>query len=251
MRRPLLPTRGGNTGCSLTCVCFEKMPAGIVCGSALRTVKPMEYYSNSLFGSVAALVRHHIEPVCTWKSRVLDTVSNGKKEFDQVLKCESEWRFRKFSFFDKQWDISVSRDATGHIEPLSKDEEISEVIQIKLLDHEACLLTLSDQVCLILKHEDYYVVFDPNIRDSCGMATHRDRSALVFNTSFLDLMHHIDNLVASLRAEHYTVVGINVTQSHPSINGNYSDACNEIDAGCYKCQSCVMCVGWRDQTKRV
>lgn len=159
----------------------------------------------------------------------------AKRSLTKFL-SESEWRFRKFSFFDKQWDISVSRDTTGRIEPLSKDEEISEVIQIKLLDHEACLLTLSDQVCLILKHEDYYVVFDPNIQDSCGMATHRGRSALVFNTSFLDLMHHIDNLVASLRAEHYTVVGINVTPSHPSINGNYSDACNEIDAGS---QSCV------------
>lgn len=61
-----------------------------------------------------------------------------------------------------------------------------------------------------MKHNDYYVVVDCNVRNASGLGSDIGTSVVVFNTNWQDLILHIDALMTSLSADTLNICGVNV-----------------------------------------
>jgi len=71
-------------------------------------------------------------------------------------------------------------------------------------------MTINGDMCTIMRHNDFYVVVDCNVRNACGLGSDIGTSVLVFNTNWQDLVFHMDNLMTSLIAEKFSICGINI-----------------------------------------
>jgi len=96
-------------------------------------------------------------------------------------------------------------------------------------------MTINGDMCTIMRHNDFYVVVDCNVRNACGLGSDIGTSVVVFNTNWQDLVFHMDNLMTSLSADKFSIYGINVdiiSSDIPSFD--LSDAVGEISACTFK-----------------
>ncbi|XP_073323359.1 uncharacterized protein [Pagrus major] len=167
---------------------------------------------------VAAVMKHVISPVCTWKGTDIDSigVEGGKLasyiEARQKSGAKQELckLIEQHNVFGRQWQVAIPPPARSDFNWLEEDTVMYEKLQEHLFNHGTCLLNLGGAVSAIVLHNEYFVVVDCGTRDASGMASSIGTSVAVFNTCLNDLMLHISHLKESLGAKWYAVHGISV-----------------------------------------
>ncbi|MGL5904411.1 MAG: hypothetical protein ACRCZO_17135, partial [Cetobacterium sp.] len=122
--------------------------------------------------SVVSIVKHKINNVCTWqKSELEDIRSEGSKLLKDIKAegngdCHFPHKFGgQYSVFNKTCKVTVGQTLGG-----SKNE-LHEKIQEMLFSHEYCLMNIKGDTCTIVRHNDFYVVVDCNVRNSYGLGS--------------------------------------------------------------------------------
>lgn len=168
--------------------------------------------------SVASIVKHKIQYVCTWNKTVLkDIHSEGAKLIKDRPLCKKvtegyedfnfpHWISGQYTVFNKMCKVALEQTLNA------EKSELYERLQEILLSHESCLVHIhvNGDTCSIMRHNDFYVVVDCNVRNAHGLGSDIGTSVVVFNTNWHDLFLHIDALMVSLNAHTFIICGINV-----------------------------------------
>ncbi|XP_073341488.1 uncharacterized protein [Pagrus major] len=227
------PTPRSNKGkCDanpVSCRCAESLQS-VVAGIYVRSA-PVTYDINTPMAcGVAAVMKHVISPVCTWKGTDIDSigVEGGKLasyiEARQKSGAKQELckLIEQHNVFGRQWQVAIPPPARSDFNWLDEDTMMYEKLQEHLFNHGTCLLNLGGAVSAIVLHNEYFVVVDCGTRDASGMACSIGTSVVVFNTCLNDLMLHISHLKESLGAKWYAVHGISVVLC--SVDGDRESA---------------------------
>ncbi|XP_030266867.1 uncharacterized protein LOC115578156 [Sparus aurata] len=216
------PTPRSNTGeCDanpLSCRCAEAPLRAFVPGLRVRAAPVSSDTLTSIACGVAAVMKHVISPVCTWKGTDIDSIGiEGGKLASDIVEARqngsAKWLcelIEEQKVFGRQWQVAIPPPARSDFKLLEGDTTMFEKLQEHLLTHGACLLDLGGAVSAIIDHNDHLVVVDCGVRDASGMASSIGTSVVVFNTCLADLMLHIHQLKVSLDAKWYAVHGISV-----------------------------------------
>ncbi|XP_026111874.1 uncharacterized protein LOC113089631 [Carassius auratus] len=116
----------------------------------------------------------------------------------------SHWISGQHTVFNKICEVSVEQ------RPDVKKIELYEIVQEIFFSYDSCLLAINGEICAIMKHNDYYVVVDYNVRNASGLGSDIGTSVVVFNTNWQDLILHIDALMVSLNADTLNICGVKV-----------------------------------------
>ncbi|KAI2646116.1 OVARIAN TUMOR DOMAIN-containing deubiquitinating enzyme 10 [Labeo rohita] len=177
-RTQLLNKSKAEVSNSVACMCADV--SGIVAANEVRLRSAevnMKFVGAA--SSVASIVKHKIQNVCTWK--------NGQ-----------------YTVFNKMCKVTVEQ--TSDV----KKSELYERLQEMFFIYESCLLAINGEFCAIMKHNDYYVVVDCNVRNASGLGSDIGTSVVVFNTNWQDLFLHINALMVSLSADTLNICGAEV-----------------------------------------
>lgn len=89
---------------------------------------------------------------------------SNEQELNEFMgKCNLTELLGQCIFFDRNCSVSIDSDVSGDV---TVAVGLEEVIQEKLLSHGACLLNLHEQVCVIIHHEEYFVVVEVGLSQS-------------------------------------------------------------------------------------
>uniref|UniRef100_A0A9J8ADG0 ATP-dependent DNA helicase n=1 Tax=Cyprinus carpio carpio TaxID=630221 RepID=A0A9J8ADG0_CYPCA len=197
------------------CVCPDVV--GIVAANEVR-LKSAEVTEEfeGVACSVVSVVKHKIHNVCTWqKSDIQDIRSEGSKLVNDMTSCKnktesygdcrfSQWFGGQYDIFSKTCKVSIEQSLNG------EKNDLYEKLQEILFSYESCLVNIKGDTCAVVRHNDFYVVVDCNVRNACGLGSDIGTAVVVFNTNWQDLFLHIDNLMTSLNAGNFSICGINV-----------------------------------------
>ncbi len=214
-RKPLSNNSKTDVSNSDACVCPDVV--AIVAANEVR-LKSAEVFEEfvGVACSVVSVVKHKIHNVCTWqKSDLQDIRSEGSKVINDMPSCKkvtesngdsrfSHWFSGQYGVFNKTCKVTIEQSLNGG------KNDLYEKLQEILFSHECCLVNIKGDTCAIVRHNDFYVVVDCNVRNACGLGSDIGTSVVVFNTNWQDLFLHIDNLMTSLSAENFSICGISV-----------------------------------------
>ncbi|XP_052430121.1 uncharacterized protein LOC127971265 [Carassius gibelio] len=203
---------------SVACACPDVV--GIVAANEVR-LKSAEVTEEfvGVACSIVSVVKHKLHNVCTWrKSDIQDIRSEGSKLVNDMTRCKkkpesygdcrfSQWFGGQHDIFSTTCKVTIERLMNGG------KNDLYEKLQEILFSHESCLVNIKGDTCAIVRHNDFYVVVDCNVRNACGLGSDIGTAVVVFNTNWQDLFLHIDNLMTSLNAENFSICGINVNLS--------------------------------------
>ncbi|XP_026112716.1 uncharacterized protein LOC113091414 [Carassius auratus] len=217
-REPFNKKSKADVSNSVACVCPDVM--GIVAANEVR-LKSAEVTEEfvGVACSVVSVVKHKIHNVCTWKkSDIQDIRCEGSKLANDMTRCKtntesygdcrfSQWFGGQHDIFSKTCNVTIEKALNGGT------NDLYEKLQEILFSHESCLVNIKGDTCAIVRHNDFYVVVDCNVRNACGLGSDIGAAVVVFNTNWHDLFLHIDNLMTSLNAENFSICGIDVNLS--------------------------------------
>ncbi|XP_042610593.1 uncharacterized protein LOC122144030 [Cyprinus carpio] len=167
-----------------TCMCADV--SGIIAANEVR-MRSADV-KNEFIGissSVASIVKHKMQNVCSWKKSVLkDIHSEGSKLFSDGSLCQkmlkgygdlhfSHWISGQHTVFNKICEVSVEQ------RPDVKKSELYESVQEIFFSYESCLLAINGEFCAIMKHNDYYVIVDCNVRNASGLGSDIGTSVVI------------------------------------------------------------------------
>ncbi|MGL5643324.1 MAG: hypothetical protein ACRCW3_00885 [Metamycoplasmataceae bacterium] len=186
------------------CVCPDV--SGIVAGNEVRLQSAeVNEELEGVACSVVSIVKHKIHNVCTWhKSDLQEIHSEGSKLVkDMKAKgkgedCLFHHRFGgQYSVFNKTCKVTTGKALCG------TKIELYEKLQEMLFSHEYCLMNINGDMCTIVRHNDFYVIVDCNVRNACGLGSDIGTSVVIFNTNWQDLVFHRDETVLKF---HITII---------------------------------------------
>lgn len=170
-RKPLINKSKTDIASSPVCKCPDV--SGIVAGNEVR-LKSAEL-NEEIIGvacSVVSIVKHKIHNVCTWKKSDLQEILNKRSKLVKDMKAEANRDHQiphnfggQYSVFNKTCQVTEGQALSG-----SKNE-LYEKLQEMLFSHEYCLMNINGDMCTIVRHNDFYVVVDCNVRNTCGLGS--------------------------------------------------------------------------------
>ncbi|XP_062414175.1 uncharacterized protein LOC119206796 [Pungitius pungitius] len=218
-----------------SCTCSEKMPPPVVAGT--RREDTLHDDGNvSTACSVAAVIKHVLAPVCTWKASDIDDIctEGGKlnmfvaeagKSSDVKGKCTL---IQQHSVFGRKFKVRIGKPQQRHFNDSAEEPELHEVLQEHLLRDGMCLLNMYGEVSAIIHHDKHLVFVDCGSRDASGLASSVGTPVAVFNSSLHDLMLHIRNLKESFGAKWYAISSISVKEHNVECVEGLSDSDMEV-----------------------
>lgn len=190
----------------LPCRYKDMVPHSVLTGNSLRTAASHFDVDTCVSCSVVAALRHSIAPVCTWRGADIDHVCiEGCKLAGRVRRGRVGFSHQQVDLYDRKWSVNMGEPVYRNFTAFDDGTELREELQQHVLRDGMCVLNLHRAVNLIIQHGDYLVVVDCGERNASGLASDIGRSAVVFNTCWMDLMIHILNLKVSLGAEWFGV----------------------------------------------
>ncbi|XP_043953976.1 uncharacterized protein LOC122820538 [Gambusia affinis] len=175
--------------------------------------------------SVLAAIKHHISPVCTWKTSDVDQVGLEGRKLAEYIARERPNRgprpelcklVEDLTIFGRKWKVVTGNIVFGTF-GFEQEEELYETLNKYLLRHGMCIFSLHGATCLIIQHGDYFAVVDCGSRNSQGLPSESGTSVVVFNTCLNDLMIHLINLRESLNAVEYGISAISVQEMYGNV----------------------------------
>ncbi|XP_023202486.1 uncharacterized protein LOC111611089 [Xiphophorus maculatus] len=205
------------------CRCSTGLPPSLVAGTFFGTNHSS---SDTIMScSVVAAIKHHISPVCTWKTSDVDEVGVEGRKLAEYVARERPNRGPKpelcklvedLTIFGRKWKVVTGNIVFGTF-GFEQEEELYEILNKYLLRDGMCIFSLHGATSLIIQHGLYFVVVDFGTRNSQGLASQFGTSVVVFNTCLNDLMIHLLNLRESLNATEYGIFAISVQEMYSNV----------------------------------
>ncbi|XP_035985724.1 uncharacterized protein LOC118559104 [Fundulus heteroclitus] len=168
--------------------------------------------------STTAIMTNAIHNARTWSTSDIDgLLINGDKMYTFMKQHDmisdvngSGYVFvrelpTKYTLDGNTFTLQYLDTFTGHVNIQEYDRDLANVampldkaLQRALDDNDACLITIMNSTCAVLKHESGFSVFDPHARGDDGGLDLNGSSILAHHATVDSLNMHITNLVQSL-----------------------------------------------------
>ncbi|XP_014880723.1 uncharacterized protein LOC106942060, partial [Poecilia latipinna] len=201
----------------LLCRCSEGLQSALVPGTYFGSNRSTSGAPMSC--SIVAAIKHHISPICTWKTSDVDEVSVQGCKLAEYIARERLSRGSKpelcklvqnQTIFGQNWKVRIVHMVQRKFD-FDQEGELYEFLQMYLRDG-MCIFRLHEATTLVVHHGEYFAVVDFGTRNSEGLASESGTPVVVFNTSLFDLMVHLNKLRESLNATEYAIHAISVKE---------------------------------------
>ncbi|XP_016522473.1 uncharacterized protein LOC107834958 [Poecilia formosa] len=228
----------GQAANPVLCRCSEGFPPSLVPGTYLGSDQSS---SDTLMSCcVTAAIKHHISPICTWKTANVDEVHVEGRKLAGYIARERPSRgsipelcklVQDQTIFGRNWNVGLGDMVHGMFD-LDQEGQLYELLQMYLMRNGMCIFRLPKATALIVQHREYFAVVDFGTRNSEGFASESGTPVVVFNTCLNDLMVHLNKLRESLNATEYKLCGISVKEmsSNTDTSGALTEDTHATDA---------------------
>ncbi|XP_073731800.1 uncharacterized protein [Misgurnus anguillicaudatus] len=184
--------------------------------------------------SLTAVMMSKLKNVLTWTTDDLNTVLVKGDEIYTCMRLQGKINDstgsgyvsiaelpKMHTLYSTKFKINYNESYSGRIGDSIYDEDVKnicmpvdEAIQRALLDCDACLLNIKDNICSVIKEGTRFAIFDPHARNCKGMCEYGIGTSIVAYYDDIHMLYgHVLNLAKSLNAElkPFEVTGVNAT----------------------------------------